>query len=68
MTIVTRFAKRVLHMHSFKIHFSSPFAMIATSMDQQHVCLIVVKVEHSAFTQASFLSLSDVHKCLVAFK
>ena len=32
------------------------------------MCLIVVKVEQSAFTQASFLSLSDVQKCLGGFQ
>ena len=27
------------------------------------MCLILLKLEQSAFTQASFASLSDVHKC-----
>ena len=27
------------------------------------MCLILLEVEQFAFTQASFLSLSDVHKC-----
>ena len=27
------------------------------------MCLILMKVEQSAFTQASFSSLSDIHKC-----
>ena len=31
-------------------------------MDQQHMCLILLKVEQSAFIQASFSSLSDVHE------
>ena len=33
-------------------------------MDQQHILLILLKVEQSAFTQASLSSLLDVHKCL----
>ena len=32
-------------------------------MHQQHTCLILMKVEQSAFTQASFSSLSDIHEC-----
>ena len=32
-----------------------------TSRDQQHVCVILPKVEQFAFTQASFSSLSDIH-------
>ena len=36
----------------------------STSMDQQHMCLILLKVEQFAFTQASFSSLSDVNKGL----
>ena len=43
--------------HTFHHH------LIATSMDQQHIYLMPLKVEQSAFTQASFSSLSDVHKC-----
>ena len=39
--------------------------LITTPMDQQHMCcLILLKVDQSAFTQASFSSLSDVHECL----
>ena len=37
--------------------------LLATSMDQQHMCLILPKVEQSVFTQASFSSLSDIHEC-----
>ena len=33
-------------------------------MDQQHMCLILLKIEQSAFTQAYFSSLSDVHESL----
>ena len=43
--------------HTFYRH------LLATSMDQQHMCLILLKLEQSAFTQASFSSLSDVHEC-----
>ena len=32
-------------------------------MDQQHVYLILLKDEHSTFTQAPFSSLSDIHEC-----
>ena len=32
-------------------------------MDQQQMCLILLKVKQHAFTQASFSSLSDIHKC-----
>ena len=42
--------------HTFHHH------LLATSMDQQHMCLILLKVEQSAFTQASFSTLSDIHK------
>ena len=42
--------------HTFLRH------LLATSMDQQHMCLILLKVKQSAFTQASFSSLSDVHE------
>ena len=37
--------------------------LIATWMDQQHMCLILLKIKQSAFTQASFSSLYDVHRC-----
>ena len=30
---------------------------------QQHMCLILLKVEQSAFTQGSFSSLSGIHEC-----
>ena len=55
--------KGVLYTHSFKIHFSSQFQEITTPMDQQHMCLILLKVDQPAFTQTSFSSLSDVHEC-----
>ena len=32
-------------------------------IDQQHICLILLKTDQSAFTQISFSSLSDVHEC-----
>ena len=50
-------------MHSFKTQFSYRH-LLATSMDQQHTCLILLKVEQSAFAQAFFSSLSDFHECL----
>ena len=59
---VTRLTKVILYMHNFKISFSSH--LIATSMDQQHMCVILLRVEQSAFTLASFSSLSNIHKCL----
>ena len=43
--------------HTFHCH------LLATSMYQQHNCLILLKLEQSTFTQASFSSLSDIHKC-----
>ena len=36
--------------------------MIARSIDQQHMCLMLLKVDQSTFTQTSFSSLSDVHE------
>ena len=33
-------------------------------MDQQHMYLILLKVEQFAFTQVSFSSFSDVNECL----
>ena len=44
--------------HTFYHH------LLATSMDQQHICLILLKLEQSAFTQASFSNLFDIHKYL----
>ena len=45
--------------HTFHHH------LITTLMDQLHMCLIMVKVEQSALTQASrSFSLSDSHKYL----
>ena len=44
--------------HTFYHH------LLATSMDQQHMCLILLKLEQSAFIQASFSSLFDIHKYL----
>ena len=43
--------------------FHRQLIAVCTSMDQQYMCLILLKVEQSAFTQASFPSLSDVHEC-----
>ena len=36
--------------------------LLATSMYQLHMCLILLKIEQSTFTQASFY-LSDVYEC-----
>ena len=38
--------------------------LIATPTDQHNMCLILLKVEQSAFNQAPFSSLFDVHECL----
>ena len=43
--------------HTFHHH------LLATSMHQQDMCLLLLKVEQSAFTQAFFSSLSGVHEC-----
>ena len=43
--------------HTFHHH------LLATSMHQQHMCLILLKVEQSAFTQAFFSSMSNIHQC-----
>ena len=59
---VTRFAKRVLYMLSFKTHISSPFNSYMDINAPQCMCVILPKVEQSAFTQASFPSHSDVHE------
>ena len=48
---------RTVSRHTFHHH------LLAASMDQQHMSLILLKVEQSAITQPSFSSLSDVHKC-----
>ena len=37
--------------------------LLAISMDQHCMCSILLMVEQSAFTQASFSSLSDLHEC-----
>ena len=59
---VTRFAKRgLIYMHSFKTHFSLPVDNYI-NVPTAHV-LMLLKVEQSAFIQASFSSLSNVHKC-----
>ena len=42
--------------HTFYCH------LLATSMDQKHICLILLKLEQSAFIQASLSSLFDIHK------
>ena len=43
--------------HTFHCH------LLATSMDQQGMCLVLLKGEQSAFAQASFSSLPDIHDC-----
>ena len=63
---VTRFAKRGLILtvsrHTFHRH------LLATSMHQQDMCLLLLKVEQSAFTEAFFSSLSGIHKCSGSLK
>ena len=51
-----------LSRHTFHRH------LITIPMDQQHMCLILLKVDQSAFTQTSFSSLSDIHKCSDGFQ
>ena len=48
---------RTVSRHTFHRH------LITTPMDQQHMCLILLKVDQSTFTQISFSSLSDIHEC-----
>ena len=36
---------------------------IVTSVDLQYMCVTQQKVKQSTFTQASFPSLSDIHRC-----
>ena len=48
---------RTVSRHTFHRH------LLATSMHQQDMCLLLLKVEQSAFTQAFFSSLSGVHEC-----
>ena len=60
---VTRFSRGVSYTYSFETHFSSPFDSYRCtyiSIDQQYMC---PKVKQSAFTQASFSGLSDIHEC-----
>ena len=49
---------RTVSRHTFHRH------LLAASMHQQHMCLLLLKVEQSAFTQAFFSSLSGIHECL----
>ena len=58
---MTRFAKRGLIHHSFMTQLSSPFDSYI-NRPTAHV-FNILKVEQSAFTHASFSSLSDVHEC-----
>ena len=44
--------------HTFHRH------MLPTSMHQQDMCLLLLKDEQSAFTQAFLSGLSGVHECL----
>ena len=48
---------RTVSRHTFHHH------LLDTSMHQQDVCLLLLKVEQSAFIQAFFSSLSGVHEC-----
>ena len=58
--------KGVLYMHSLRHAFHC--YLITTPLDQQHICLILLKVDPSAFTQTSFSSLFEVHECLNGFQ
>ena len=42
--------------------------MLATSMHQQDMCLLLLKDEHTAFTQAFLSSLSGIHECSGSLK
>ena len=44
--------------HTFHCH------LIATSVDQQYMCVIHHKIKQSAFNHTSFPSLSDIHEGL----
>ena len=46
-------------MHSFKTHFSSPSVCYINEPIAYSMCLLLLKIEQSAFTQA----LSGVHEC-----
>ena len=48
-------------MHSFKTHFLSPSVSYINGLTA-HV-LILLKLEQSAFTEASFSRLSDIQEC-----
>ena len=65
-TYVTRFSKRGLIHAQLRDTFCHH--LLATSMDQQYMRLILLKLKLSAFTQASFPSPSDVHVCLGGFQ
>ena len=58
---VTRFAKRVLYIHSFKTHFSSPFDAYING-PTAHVCNTTISWT-VCFYSGLFFSLSDNHKC-----
>ena len=46
----------------------SRHVFVVTSIDQQYMCVTQQKVKQSAFTQASFPSLLDIHRCSGGFK
>ena len=48
---------RTVSRHTFHRH------LLATSMHKQDMCLLLLKVKQSAFTQTLFSSLSGVHEC-----
>ena len=47
--------------HSFHPH------LLATSMHQQDMCVLLLKIEQSAIAQVLFISLSGVHVCSGSF-
>ena len=59
---VMRFAKKESYACTVSRHTFHPH-LLAISMHQQYICLILLKIKQSAFTQASFSSISDVHDC-----
>ena len=67
LAYVTRVAKkgsytRTVSRHTFHCH------LLVISMHQQHMCLMLLKVEQSVFTQASFQACLVSTSAWVAFK
>ena len=63
---VTRFAKKALIYAQFQETLFHQH-LLATSTHQQQMCLILLNLEQSAFTQAFFSSLSGIHECMLGW-